>query len=185
MKYKSIQLVLALFFIVTSLQAQTTFLKGGLNISSVAGLQEPNSLVGYHFGVGGIKSFSENFSLKHEFIFSMQGTDASGGALRYYYLNMPVMIHVPLAQKLYLNTGPQTGIVISAMDKAESTNVTASLNTIDLSFGLGFQYSATERLFLDTRYNFGITNVYRNETSRNSVFQISAGYFLGSKKSNQ
>src|SRR5688500_17628496 len=54
--------------------AQNTFVKGGINISSVAGIEEKGSLTGFHVGVGGIKQFSSRLGVKHELIFSQQGT---------------------------------------------------------------------------------------------------------------
>src|SRR5687768_5374478 len=87
-------LLLILFQPTANVHGQNTFIKGGINVSSVAGLPEQSSLIGYHLGIGGMKGVSGNLSLKYELIFSQQGTKVTKDyRLVYYYLNTPVLLN--------------------------------------------------------------------------------------------
>lgn len=165
---------------------QNTLLKAGINFSSVAGVAESGSLTGYHVGIGGLKSFSENIGLKTELIFSQQGTQATADyKLVYYYLNMPLLLNVRLGDKFSFDLGPQLGVALRALEKGErDRDITANLNTLDMSGCLGVSYLITQRVFAEARYNVGITDLSRidqGRTYRNAVFQGSVGYYFNRK----
>lgn len=168
---------------------QNTFLKGGVNVSSVAGLREHSSLIAYHIGIGGLKDLSNKLSLKHEVNFSLQGAkmSPSGDKLHYYYLNMPVLLNTHLGKNLSFDAGPQFGIALNAIEKAKTdVDITANLNTLDISFCVGFNYLITKSFFVEGRFNLGLNDISRNPdsgTHRNAVFQGSLGYYF--KRKNQ
>lgn len=165
---------------------QNTFVKGGINVSSVAGLRENGSLIGYHVGIGGIKEFSSNLSLKHELIFSQQGTKVTADyKLVYYYLNMPILLNAHFGKNFSFDVGPQLGLALKALEKEEpNRDITANLNTLDISLCMGVNYLLSERFFAEGRFNLGITDLSRiseTNTYRNAVFQASVGYYFNRK----
>ena len=61
----------------------------------------------------------------------------------------------------------------------------ASANRLDFSLNIGSSYDITEKIFLQGRYNLGLSTVDKNSTNgsstnswnmKNGVFQLSAGY---------
>lgn len=188
MPYIRYLVVLMLCQPVTNLLAQNTLIKAGINISSLAGLEEQGDLIAYHIAVGGLKNISDNVSLKHELIFSVQGSklSADGDKLVYHYLNMPLLLNARCGKNVSLDAGPQLGVVLRAMEKGNSDrDITANLNTVDLSFCIGVNYMLTQNFFTEGRFNLGITNLSRVSESngyRNAVFQGSVGYYFNRKK---
>ena len=62
---------------------------------------------------------------------------------------------------------------------------TGKLNRLDFSLNLGASYDITEKIFIQGRYNLGLSTVDKNSTNgtstnswnmKNGVFQLSAGY---------
>lgn len=146
---KSLGVVIVFFALTLPASAQNTFIKAGFNRSSLSGPGSRSPLSGYNIGVGGLKTFSPKLSLKHELIFSLQGTKTASTTLRYYYLNVPALVDVKLGEQFAFNVGPQLGIIVNAYDKSRSSDITGSVNTLDLSFCLGFTYAVTKQ-FLST-----------------------------------
>ena len=176
-----------LFQSMTQALGQSTFIKGGINLSSLAGLSETGSLVGYHFAVGGLKPLSDNLSIKHELVFSKQGTKVTDDfKLVLYYLNVPILIDLRLGKDFSLNAGPQLGLALRALEKGGlDGDMTANLTTLDISACLGANYLISQRLFAEARFNMGLTNLSRvpeSDSFRNAVFQGSVGYYFSRKQ---
>lgn len=166
--------------------AQNTFVKGGINISSIAGIEEKGSLTGFHVGVGGIRQFSSRLGLKHELIFSQQGTRINDdNKLLYYFLNAPILLNMQAGKRFSFNVGPQVGMTLKVLAKGErNIDLTATTSTIDISACLGVGYRITDRFFAETRFNVGLTDLARTDEPRmytNAVFQGSVGYYFKAK----
>ena len=183
-----ILLFLILFQPVSMAVAQNTLVKGGINISSLTDLPEKSFLIGYHIGIGGIKDVSDKLGLKYELIFSQQGTEiTSDYKLVYYYLNMPILLNARSGGNFSFDVGPQVGLALKAFEKGEREgDITANLNTLDISVCIGVNYLINERFFAEGRFNMGLTNLSRlseKDSFRNTVFQGSVGYYF--KRKNQ
>lgn len=83
------------------------------------------------------------------------------------YLNIPVVANVYVVKNLAVKLGLQPGFCVDK-DGAE-------LHTFDLSIPVGLSYEY-KNFVLDGRYNFGVTNLAKDVTSKNSVFQFTLGY---------
>ena len=83
------------------------------------------------------------------------------------YLNIPVVANVYVVKNLAVKLGLQPGFFVDK-DGAE-------LHTFDLSIPVGLSYEY-KNFVLDGRYNFGVTNLAKDVTSKNSVFQFTLGY---------
>ena len=132
------------------------------------------------------------------------------------YINLPIILRYGEIEKLSIDFGPQIGYVLSAKTKIDviedsrdpSQNYSveidmlndgeydfggttvqskASVNRLDFSINLGATYDITEELFVQARYNVGLSAVDKNSMNgsntdswkmKNSVFQISVGYKL-------
>lgn len=140
--------------------------------------------------------------------------DGADYNLKLNYLNLPVILKYKIIEKLSIDFGPQIGYLMSAKTKIDITEdsrdpsqnysveidmlndetynfggttirTKASANRLDFSLNLGLSYDITEKIFLQGRYNLGLSTVDKNSTNgtntnswnmKNSVFQLSAGY---------
>ena len=193
------KLVLILFagisFAAAHAQGQVQFgIKGGLNLSTVT---VSNGFNGYSYNT--LPNFNAGvflkipvvrfFSVQPEIYYSGQGfksDDGSGGEYSEHvnYLNIPVLARFATRSGVYLETGPQLGIKLSAKDKEQgvSTDISSAYNSADFSwvFGVGYKFPMSP-VGIDFRYNAGIINVandgyygnsYGQYAVRNDVFQL-------------
>ncbi|WP_339698883.1 porin family protein [uncultured Marixanthomonas sp.] len=194
--------VLAVFG-VTATQAQEVRLgaKGGVNFSSFSGdgfdaFDDPEGRTSFHIGAFAEIPLSERFSIQPEVLYSGQGFDlisregADDTEVQLDYINVPVMAKVYIVEGLYAEAGPQIGFNVKSEidtdpDDVDSGDVTIDedvINDVDFSVGVGAGYQFNNGLFLNARYNFGLTDVFNNEDllidsdAKNSVFAVSAGY---------
>lgn len=130
------------------------------------------------------------------------------------YLNLPIIVKYKIIEKLSIDFGPQIGFLMSAKTKIDVTEdssdptenysveidllndgtydfggttiqVKGRANRLDFSLNLGASYDITEKIFIQGRYNLGLSTIDKNSTNgestnswnlKNGVFQISAGY---------
>jgi Outer membrane protein beta-barrel domain len=182
-------------FATANAQGQLQFgIKGGLNLSTVT---VSNGFDGYSYSA--LPNFNAGvfvkipvvrfFSVQPEVYYSGQGfkdNDGSGGEYSEHinYLNIPVLAKFTSRSGLFLETGPQVSLKLSAKEKENglSEDVSSGYNSADFSwvFGAGYKFPASPVGF-DFRYNTGITNIandsyygngYGQYAVRNGVFQI-------------
>lgn len=219
MKTRFIIAFVALFAFSVKAQELRSGIKAGANISTLngAGSKEYEFRLGIHFGAFLEVPISRNFYLQPEILYSAQGINAEYSSLimvdysvvrlnrkvklPLHYLNVPIMAKIYLSKNFALETGPQTGFLISAKRnneisinsglseekvraiKAEyedgETNVKDYFKTVELGLAFGASYQLDMGILVGARYIFGLTNVYKTEanpTQENSVLQFSVGY---------
>ncbi|MBP6127860.1 porin family protein [Flavobacterium sp.] len=187
--------------------------KLGLNISNFSGdVTDSKSLIGAQFGGFAEIKISDKFAFQPELLFSMQGakskytetylgdTYSEESKTKLNYLNIPVLAKYYIADKFAVLAGPQFGILMSAKEDydvsetysgitdsySESVDVKNFYKSLSLSFNLGASYSFTDNLFVDARYNLGLSSITKNYTDefgdsyssdiKNNVIQLSVGY---------
>lgn len=187
--------------------------KLGLNISNFSGdVTDYKSLIGAQFGGFAEIKISDKFAFQPELLFSMQGakskytetylgdTYSEESKTKLNYLNIPVLAKYYIADKFAVLAGPQFGILMSAKEDydvsetysgitdsySESVDVKNFYKSLSLSFNLGASYSFTDNLFVDARYNLGLSSITKNYTDefgdsyssdiKNNVIQLSVGY---------
>ncbi|WP_353148814.1 porin family protein [Flavobacterium sp.] len=140
--------------------------------------------------------------------------DGADYNLKLNYLNLPIILKYKIIEKLSIDFGPQIGYLMSAKTKIDVTEDSrdpsqnysveidmlndgiynfggtivqgkASANRFDFSLNIGTSYDITEKIFIQGRYNLGLSTVDKNSTNgesinswnmKNGVFQLSAGY---------
>lgn len=163
--------------------------KMGFNVSSLSNSSLDGSKFSFHIGAIGEFRFNDYYGLQAEILYSRQGDyDKSGGDKTWWrvnYLNVPVLAKFYVWKGLSLETGPQLGVALNAKVKYKTggTEIKADLdhlNTIDFTYVIGVNYDITDCLFVSTRYNLGLTNVFNKDKAedkmKNRVFQISTGF---------
>lgn len=148
--------------------------KAGLNLSDFIGKDMKDTKIKGNLNAGIFTEFrcSDKFSVGPELVYSAQGTSMGkmeGETLRIKaeYINLPIMAKYYVANKFSISLGPQIGYAIRMKGKAgsekEKFNKDA-YNKFDLAIGVG------------GTYNFGLTKVFKDSKTKNSVIQIGLGY---------
>ncbi len=179
--------------------------KAGVNLSTLTG--DISGIKGRtSFHLGGVAEFpiSEKLSIQPELLFSSQGAKYSDeGSLILNYLQVPVMGKYYVMDELSLELGPQFGYLLSAKLKydsdengndpgpnteggrsqsVETEDVKSDVKSIDVGLLFGLGYKLDSGINFGMRYNLGLVNANNIEGSsgkiKNSVFQISVGYFF-------
>jgi len=195
---KKIISVLA-FFIVLGLsapawsQAQLSIgIKGGLNFAkldvngSVASNYE--SRTGYHAGAFVLFKLTA-FAFQPEILFSKQGSQFTANTKSYEanfdYINVPLMFKFYLPLGLNIQAGPQFGFLTTAEFKETVSGITTDQKDFykgtDTSASMGLGWDLPFGLSVDARYNLGLSKINEgtnNSSTKNKVFQLSAGYKL-------
>ena len=116
------------------------------------------------------------------------------------YLNIPILAKYYVGDKFAVLAGPQFGILMSAKENYDITETIAGTTdsysgsvdakdfykTLAVSFNIGAAYSITENIFVDARYNLGLSSIAKDFTDefgdstsadiKNNVIQFSVGY---------
>ena len=150
--------------------------KVGMNLAGLTNLDKDDRRLGLAAGAEFEYQATPVFSLSAGALYSMQGTqDDKDNTLKMDYINVPVLANVYVAPGLALKAGLQPGFLVNSSSSD-------TYKSVDLSIPVGVSYEY-ENFVLDARYNFGVTNVVKDDINRfinsdckNSVFQLTLGY---------
>ena len=189
MKKMILVAVIALFSMV-GVNAQTSFgAKAGLNVANLSGdITDNKALIGFNVGVFAEIMLADSFYLQPELVFSAQGTligDSLFGFDLFFlienfnlnYINIPIMFKYDVANRFYLEAGPQIGFLVSA--KFADVDVKDDFESTDFGANFGLSYGFTEKLFAQARYNIGLSNIAKDsggDKISNAVLSFSLGY---------
>lgn len=166
-------------------------LKGGLNYSNFSGQSIEGLNFGhatnFHFGAVAQVEFSVNFKLQADLLYNIVGTEVKTAVEQYQnkmgYVSIPVALQLAVStRKTFLEGGAQVSYLLS--EQRESlTAIQQQWDTKnDLDFGvfLGFLYQPTDKLFLQARYHWGLTDIKTidDKSFKNQGASLSLGYFL-------
>ena len=130
---------------------------------------------------------------KSEYSFSESGISVDAEEkINLGYLNLPVMAKYFVAPGFSIEAGPQVGFLLSAKNEysysasgfgitessSEEIDIKDDTESMDFSFNVGAGYEFTENIFVQARYNFGLTNIAKDTEGdiKNGVIQVSVGY---------
>lgn len=172
--------------------------RGGVNfanITSTDDLEDPEMRTAYYIGILAEFPVSRMFSVQTEVNYSAQGFSIDEFAeYQVDYLQIPVLAKVYLIPGLNAYAGPQIGYKVN--EEADFEENTANLidsvesdavNDLDLSAVLGAQYKLSNGLFIEGRYNLGLSNVFDEDGNlgnvseddiRNSVISLGIGFIF-------
>jgi len=164
--------------------SQTTHfgIKGGVNFANVrddAADKNADNKIGFNLGALAHIHVSRHFAVQPEIVYSTQGAKYSDDKLKLNYINIPVLAQYMFGDGFRLQTGPQLGILTSSSYKAGSTEIDVNnLNNVDLSWSFGGGYIGHRGLGIDVRYNLGLTDITKSNTTDllNRVWQIGLFY---------
>ena len=175
---KLIVAVVALFIGTTAFSQSIDFgIKAGANFANISDASNLSNKTGFQAGIfGGIK-FTDKIGIQADLLYSQQGAKFKGGDFDLSYVNVPIVLKYYLIQGLNLQAGPQFGFVVD--DKISTVfGEISKAETFDLSAVVGAGYDFPFGIRFDARYNFGLTDVAKEEgfKGKNSVFSMALGY---------
>lgn len=157
--------------------------KAGANLATFNnGSNDIEMKVSFHVGAFAEISLMDQFALQPELLYSAQGAKSGNNKWNYDFINIPIMAKYYVIDDLAVEAGPYVGFLMNAKIKGNdgvSMDVKDGLNTVDFGLGFGVSYNFNDGLFAGARYNFGLTDLAKNneyEAVKNSVIQISVGY---------
>lgn len=179
--------------------------KAGLNLSTLTGdVEDVKSLAGFHAGGFVEIKLMDKFAIQPELLYSTQGAKSEYSIsedgfigrgeekVKLGYLNLPVMAKYFVAPGFSIEAGPQVGFLLSAKNEYDysvsgfgitesesgETDIKDSTESIDFSLNVGAGYEFNQNIFVQARYNFGLTNVAKDTDGsiKNGVVQVSIGY---------
>lgn len=175
---KKILLLILLFFAVGLTQAQSFGIKAGLNFSNFSGsdTEDLKGLTSFHVGI--LKEFiiTKNLSFQPELLFSTQGVkvDKMDDDYKLNYFTLPLLAKFYMNDALSLQAGPQLSVLAG-----ETKNVLPIKGkTFEYGLTAGMEYTISGGLFVHGRYCWGLSEISNDADVKNSVIQLSLGYFF-------
>lgn len=160
--------------------------KVGLNIANVTDADDVDARIGLAAGAEFEYGVTDMIGVSAGLVYSMQGYKFSEGnydtTVKLDYLNVPILANVYVAPGLAVKLGVQPGFKLSSKVKIEGSGTSIERESDDdgvkgfdlaIPVGVSYQY---QNIVLDARYNWGVTKVFDDGDSKNSVFQITLGY---------
>ena len=145
--------------------------------------------------------FTNKFSIAPEVVFAAQGgkfTDkVSWGEITLVdadvthhvnNINVPVMLKYYVTPALSIDFGPQVGFNVYSKrtmkaksdlvrgEVKETKDMKSYTKDVDFGLGLGLTYNISDDVFVQGRYNMGLTKVFDEGNAKHSNAQISIGY---------
>ncbi len=140
--------------------------KAGVNIASLSEFNGRTRISG-HGGLFVNYKVNKNFGVQPELLFSGEGQRLFSNAVEHTYaldyLQLPVMFQYYPAPNVFVEAGPQVGILISAHDKVDQrnghTNIKDQYTAAQFALAFGAGLELTDQIILYGRYNFGLTDL--------------------------
>ena len=196
---RSITILTVCITLFSSARAQVSFgAKAGGAITSLPGDYSNFSKTGFYGGLTGELPVGKKFSVAAELVYSLQGnkqhikfsdwapndnyTSDEKARMNLSYLNLPVLVKYQFVKNVYLETGIQAGLLMSAKVKTSqgSGDIKDNYESFDLSLPVGIGCKLQSGFGVNIRYNAGLSNVYKekNWEPHNRVVQLSVFYIL-------
>ena len=193
---KKVILLLTSFFSVTAFSQEEVKsssdakfgIKGGLNYATVTkgdfedGLDPRTSFyIGF---VSEIPLVANAISLQPEMLYSRQGFENNFVLLgtdykeeyQVDYINIPVLLKLHVGKTLSFEVGPQFGLKINEKVVRNNSEVEVdNINAFDTALAGGVSLNFKE-FFISGRYTYSLNEIIEDSNSKNSVFQIGAGF---------
>lgn len=169
---------------------------------------------GSHIGVFANIPLAEKFSIQPELLFSQLGSktedifihNSENSSTKHEYtyktnlnyLTLPVMIQYNILPQLYVEAGPEFGLLLGGKINGDgrsevifegttttgtesfSENITMKLyNKFNFGIGIGAGYYFTQNFGVTARFTAGITEIFKNDYGskvRNNALQIGVAY---------
>lgn len=211
---KKVFLVAAMAVVsVTSIYAQSDSktvqfgVKGGVNFSTITSdeFNDLKSRTSFNVGLLAEIPITERISIQPEVMYSGQGFDVreidqdnvfdTDENIEYQldYIQAPILVKVYLIEGLSVEAGPQFGFKIheeldfdpnSDGGDVEVDRDDSYIKDFDTSLAVGAAYKFNNGFFVNARYTFGLTNIFKDNTvlenvdAKNALWQAGVGFMF-------
>ena len=165
--------------------------KAGANYSDFtnAGF-DTEGLTGFHAGALVGYKFNDHFAIQEEFLYSTQGAKIKGGIMdgediKLSYVTVPILLKYKTDFGLYLEAGPQIGILVDEDFTSLGINSSTKFaEKIDGGVAAGIGYQFQNGLGIGARYYLSLTDVSKVKTAgfntdfQNNTAQVSLFYIF-------
>lgn len=183
-------LLLMLSSMITAQNELSLGIKGGLNFSGFHTGQSAGTNI-FGINIGGMAEYelSDSFSIQAELLYNSRGGKVLGDGTnpndlgfdaKLSYLDIPIQGKFYFIENLSFDFGTQFGFLINEKAELNSGEEVELYGTksFDLSINGGFSYKFENNLIIQTRYNFGLIEIFENERYKNSMISLSLGYYF-------
>ena len=157
-------------------------IKGGVNFANLANDaadDNADTKTGFHLGGLAHIHLTRSFAIQPEIMYSTQGAEYGNDKLKLNYINIPVLAQYMFGNGFRLQTGPQLGILTTSEWKSGNTETDVdNFSNTDFSWSFGASYVGRKGVGIDARYNLGLTDVTKSNTTdfQNRVWQVGLFY---------
>jgi opacity protein-like surface antigen len=202
---------LFLLFISANIQAQTSIgIKAGGSLSDVhiknnildfIGLNSIfEATPGFHGGLSIHTQLHEDIQLVSDLLYAQKGFKATApfisqanATITFHYVSLPVMVYYEALDRISLGAGAEISYLVEARSKAlgASLDISDAWKEVDFGLNFGIKFDATENIWIEGRYNLGLSPLmnlgFTGNTGlpidtalkmTNRVAQVSIGYRL-------
>ena len=174
--------------ITTQAQIVKFGIKGGINYANQTGTDitvnstnyTSEAITNYHFGLVAELPLGNTFAIQPELLYSTVGANYQATGVisnisnKLGYVSIPVLAKINLSKTFSLDLGPQASFLLSKKSDV-SVNDTKSF---DFGAAAGLGIKITKGIFIQGRYVVGLSEVSTSAKAKNSVLQVSAGFFF-------
>ncbi|WP_207512557.1 porin family protein [Longitalea luteola] len=157
-------------------------IKGGVNFANLnndAADNDVDAKTGFHVGALAHIHVTRVFAIQPEIMYSTQGAKFGNDKLKLNYVNVPVLAQYMFGNGFRIQTGPQLGILTtSEWERGDVETDVDNLSNADFSWSFGAGFVGRNGLGVDARYNLGLTDVTKSNTTdwQNRVWQFGLFY---------
>ena len=191
---KKTYFILLVLFSSVSLFAQSPWtygIKAGANLSGFHTKNSTNTDL-HGFQVGGLVNYqaTDIFAVQAELHYLQKGgaftkTEIGSGSFKSYYtesklsyLEVPLVAQLIVFKKLRVEIGPQISFLVSDKTSIDGEEIESDPNSTDLGLAGGLSYYFNHAIFVQTRYVYGLQEVFEDYSYKNSVVTLSVGYLF-------
>jgi hypothetical protein len=182
-------LITICIILITTLSTQAQIIKlgikAGINYANQTGSvnnvnYKSEAITNYHFGLVAELPLGESFAFQPEVMYSTVGANyKAAGVLadinnELGYITIPVLAKINLSKTFSLDLGPQASFLVSNKDNV----LLDDPKSFDFGAAAGLGIRVTKSIFLQGRYVVGLSEASTNADIKNSVVQVSAGFFF-------
>jgi Outer membrane protein beta-barrel domain len=177
---KRIMIILIVLFTSFSFSQSVKFgIKAGLNYANVIGSEiKTNAITNFHGGFVAEIKVVKGFAFQPELLYSTEGatykTAFEDIKNELGYITIPVMMKINVSDNITLELGPQAGFLLVERKKFDPY----VSKTFDFAVNAGLGLKITDNLFAQARYGLGLTEAKTDSKIKNSVLQLSLGFFF-------
>lgn len=185
MKKHFLSVVMAIFVITSANSQNLQFgISGGVDAARLAVHGATGGPLKYRNDLAGGLSFeagiSNNFGVQLEANYSRQGTGViaddggSAGSIQIDYITIPVILKLYGTPRLSFFAGPQVGLLLSAKQKMQGdpeVDVKEQFKSTDFYAVFGSEYKFANGIFINARYNLGLSNIIDQDVLPDSEFK--------------